>query len=232
MSGSRSVTRTVYTASLLAAPLLLAAAMLRDITPDAEGTQELLSLISGQPDAWALGQTLFLLSAVAWLPAGLALMRLFGDRTLFGRWAGLLVMLGGLAILPIDAAGLYLAPLAGSNIPEEQQVALVESVEGSTTLIVFETVHVVALFVGLLVVAVAMLRSRIVPMVAPIAIMVAIVGLLVNLHPVMEFASTVLLVVGLGLAALRVARLTDDEWLGGAIHRGRKGALEASKASV
>ena len=211
-----SLTRTVYVIALIAAPLLLGAAMLRDITPDADGTKELLGLIADRPGAWSMGQTLFTLSAIAWLPAGLALMRLFGGRTPSGRWGGLLVMLGGLAMLPMDAAGLYLTRLASSEVPIEQQVSLVESVEGSATVIAFETVHVVGLFLGLIVVAVAMLRSRIVPVAAPVVVIVAIVGLLVNLHPVTEVVSTTLLVVGLGITAVRVLRLSPEEWVDGA----------------
>lgn len=59
----------------------------------------------------SLEQTLFLLSAVAWLPAGLALMRLFGREMRVGRLAGAAVAIDGLAVLPIDAARLFLGLL-------------------------------------------------------------------------------------------------------------------------
>lgn len=216
MSNTSLLIRGTYAAALVTAPLLLSAAMLSDITPDADGTKQLLELIAERPSAWTLGQALFLLSALAWLPAGLALMRLFGGRTPSGRWGGLLVLIGGLAVLPTDAAGLYLRPLAASSVPIDEQVEIVEAVEGSVAVIAFETVHVVGLFIGLLVVGVAMLRSRVVSKPVAIAVIAALVGLIVNLHPAMEAVSTALLVLGLGAAGLRILRLSDEEWLGGA----------------
>lgn len=216
MSSTSPLTRGTFVAALVAAPLLLSAAMLSDITPDADGTKELLEIIAERPSAWTLGQTLFLLSAVAWLPAGAALMRLFGRRTPSGRWGGLLVMLGGLAVLPMDAAGLYLSPLAASSVPIDEQVEIVEAIEGSVAVIAFETVHVVGLFIGLLVVGVALLRSRIVPRLAAGTLIAALVGLIINLHPAMEAVSTAMLVVALGATAVRVLRLSDEEWQDGA----------------
>ena len=216
MPGTPLLTRSVYAGALFVAPLFMLGAMLRDITPDADGTAELLALIAERPGAWTLGQTLFILSAIAWLPAGLGLMRLFGGRHLVGRWGGLLILLGGLAILAVDAAGLYLRPLVESDVPTEQQVSIVEGVEGSAAVIAFETVHVVGLFIGLLVVAVAMLRSRELPRLAPVALIGALIGLIVNIHPAMEAAALVLLVLGLGAAGVRVLRLSDEEWLDGA----------------
>jgi len=83
----------------------MGAALLIDITPQAGDTRELLKLIDENPGAWSAGQTLFFLSAVAWFPAGMALIRLFRREAPIGRVAGAAVAVGGLAVLPIDAAG-------------------------------------------------------------------------------------------------------------------------------
>lgn len=192
------------TLPLVLAPTLMGAALLTDITPQADDTRALLTLIAEQPRAWSTGQTLFFLSALAWLPAGLAMMRLFGREARFGRVAGAAVTVGGLAVLPVDAAGLYLRELPATNLPLDQQVALVEAVESSSTLLVFETVHVAGLFLGLLVVSVAMLRHRSLPRWAGVLVLVGLIGLVAAPGRPLLAVSMALLVVGLGVAAVRL----------------------------
>ena len=203
--------RQLTALSLVLAPALLGAALLTDITPQADDTRELLRLIAEKPGAWSAGQTLFFLSAMAWLPAGLALTRLFGREGRVGRLAGAAVAVGGLAVLPVDAAGLYLRELATSDIALDQQVSLAESVESSPTLLVFETVHVAGLFLGLLVVGVAMLRHRDLPRWAGALVLVAMVGMFAAPGRALLALAAALLVVGLGVAAVRVGRLAEDE---------------------
>lgn len=216
MPGSPSLTRAVYAAALVIAPTLLLGALLVDITPQADDTGELLGLIAERPAMWSTGQMLFFLSAIAWVPAGLALIRLFGPRAKAGRLGGAAVLLGGLAILPVDAAGLYLSKLATSGVPLEEQVAVVEGVEGSVAVIVFEAVHVIGLFIGMLVVAVALLRRRTVPVWVPAALILAFVGLLAAPNRVVEMSAMGLMVLGLGMAGARLLRMSDHEWREGA----------------
>ena len=206
-----SPARQLTALSLVLAPALLGAALLTDITPQADDTRELLKLIAEKPGSWSTGQTLFFLSAVAWLPAGLALTRLFGREARLGRLAGACVAVGGLAMLPIDAAGLYLRQLAASDIPLDRQVSLVDGVESSPTLLVLETVHVAGLFLGLLVVGGAMLRHRALPRWAGALVLVGMVGMVAAPGRPSLAVAAALLVVGLGVAALRVGRLADDE---------------------
>lgn len=210
-----SPARQLTALSLVLAPALLGAALLTDITPQADDTRELLKLIAEKPGAWTASQTLFLLAALAWLPAALALMRLFGREARVGRLAAAAVAVGGLAMLPIDAAGLYLRKLATSDIPLDQQVSLVDGVESSPTLLALETVHVAGLFLGLLVVGGAMLRHRDLPRWAGVLVLVGMVGMVAAPgRPLLAVAAT-LLVVGLGVAAVRVGRLAEDELNGG-----------------
>lgn len=199
-------TRRLTALSIVLAPVLLGAALLTDITPQAADTQELLLLIADQPAAWSMGQTLFFLSSVLWLPAGYALARLFRPGPRIGRVAAAAVAVGGLAVLAIDAAGLYLRHLAASDIPLDQQVALVESVEGSPTVLVFETIHVVGLVLGLLLLGVAMLRHRDLPRWAGAFVVAGTVGLAVAPGRAFLAAAVALLVVGLGMAAVASAR--------------------------
>lgn len=200
--------------SLVLAPALMGAALLIDITPQADDTEELLTLIAGNPAAWSIGQTLFFLSALAWLPAGLALMRLFGQRARVGRLAGAAVAIGGLAMMAVDAAALYLRELAASDIPIAEQVSLVEGVEGSPAVLVFEIVHIAGLFLGLLVVGVLMLRHRRLPRWAGALVLVGLAGMVAAPSGPPLAAAAALLVTGLGAAAVRVGHPAEDELYG------------------
>lgn len=210
-----SPARLLTALSLALAPALMGAALLTDITPQADDTRELLKMIAEKPDTWSTGQTLFFLSAVAWLPAGLALMRLFGPSARLGRLAAAAVAVGGLMVLPVDAAGLYLRELAASDIPVDRQVSLVEAVESSPTLLVLETVHVAGLFLGLLMVGGAMLRHRDLPRWAGVLVLVGMVGMVAAPGRPLLAVAAILLVAGLGVAAVRVGRLSEDELNGG-----------------
>lgn len=205
-----STTRRPTATSLVLAPILLGAALITDITPQADDTGELLSLIAQRPGAWSTGQTLFFLSALAWLPAAVGLLRIFAGSSRLGRMAALLVAVGALAILPVDAAGLYLRPLAVSDIDRGTQVALVEAVESSATVLVFETVHIVGLFLGLLLVGVAMLRHAALPRWAGALVLLGTLGLVVAPAGLLLALPVALLAVGLGVAAFQVARTGDD----------------------
>ncbi|MGB7818247.1 MAG: hypothetical protein WBL35_05845 [Ornithinibacter sp.] len=191
---------------LVLAPAVMGAALLTDITPQAADTKELLELIARDPGAWSMGQTLFFLSALLWVPAGLLLRRLFGREQRLGRAAGVAVTVGGLAVLPVDAAGLYLRELAASDIPIDQQVQLVEGVESSPAVLLFETVHIAGLFLGLLVVGAAMLRHPALPRAAGALVLTGTIALVAAPAGPLLAGATALLVAGFAITALRISR--------------------------
>ena len=194
--------------SLVLAPAIMGAALLTDISPRAENTRELLTLIAEKPGEWSMGQTLFFLSAVLWFPAGLALIRLLAPSGHRGRLAGAAVAIGGLAVLPVDAAGLYLRHLAVSDIALDQKVALVEAVESSPTVIAFEVIHIAGLFLGLLLVGVVTLRNRDLPRWVGILVLSGTVGLVVAPAGILLALPITLLTLGLGGAAVRAGGST------------------------
>ncbi len=212
MSRSSSRTRVLFGLALIVAPLLLLAATVVDVTPDADDTEELLRLIAKSPGTWSTGQLLFFLSGLAWIPAGLGIMSLFGHRAPVGRLGGASVLAGGVAIVAVDAAGLYLPELATSGVGLQQQVAIVEATESSAAVITFEIVHVVGLFLGLLVVAAALFRTRLVPVWASLAVVFALVGLVATPYQVVQAAAMALLTLGLGTAGARLSRMSEEDW--------------------
>ena len=208
--------RPLAALALVAAPAVTTVALAVDPTPQADTTADLLALVTTGTPSWSTGVLLFLLSGLLWVPAGIGLLRLFGTRRPLGWWGAAAVLVGGVAIVPLDTAGLYLPGLASSGVPPADQVAIVEGVEASPTLMVFEIVHVAGLFAGLLVVAVALLRSRLVPAWAPACIVVGLIALLAVPQQAVQTAAMALVTVALGAVALHVLRLSDGEWRQGA----------------
>ncbi|MGY2129420.1 hypothetical protein [Blastococcus sp. SYSU DS0617] len=196
--------RRLYAAALVAAPLAMGVAALVDPTPEADSTAALLDLVAERPGAWSAGLLLFFLSGLLWVPAGLGLLRVLLRGQLLGRIAALAVLVGGAALVPLDAASLYLAELAGSSVPLAQQVAVVEGVEGSLALVLAEVVHVVGLFAGLLLLAIAVFRARITPVWVPVVLVVALAGLLAAPHRAVQAVALVLLVAAFAGLAVRL----------------------------
>lgn len=206
-----SPARKLTALSLVAAPAVMGAALLTDITPQTESTRELLAMIAQKPGAWAAGQTLFFLSAVLWLPAGLALIRLLAPSGVLGRVAGAAVAVGGFTVLAVDAANLYLRYLVTSDITLDQQVTLVEAVENSSALIVFEAIHIAGLFLGLLLVGVVMLRHRNLPRWSGVLVLIGTVGLVVPPAGILLALPIMILTLGLGAAAAQASGAGHSE---------------------
>lgn len=202
--------------ALVAAPTVTAAALAVDLTPQAGSTEELLALAAEHGQRWSLTMLLFLLAGVLWVPAGLALLRLFGRCRPIGWCGAVAVLLGGAASVPMDAAGLYLPSLATSAAPLDQQVAVVEGVESSPAVVVFEIVHAVGLFAGLLVVAAVLLWTRIVPRWIPAGIAAALITVAAAPHQLVQAGAMAAPAALLAVLTARVLRSGDGEWRHGA----------------
>jgi hypothetical protein len=135
-------------------------------------------------------------------------------------------------VLPVDAAGLYLTSLAQSGVPLDEQVEIVEAVEGSPAVIAFEIVHICGLYLGLLLVAIALVRSRVVPLWSAWLLLLGMVGLFAAPHPLVDVASVACLVAGLGAVAVRVGNMSQREWRDGAVGHGSERAPDVTMAPV
>jgi len=180
--------------ALVAAPVLMGAASLVDLSPRADDTAELLALVAESPGRWEIGRLLFLLSGIAWVAAAVGLLVVFRGRSRAGLVGAVGLLLGGAAFVPIEAAGSYLAPLATGEIARSDQVTLVTAVEASGQILAFETVHVVGLLGGMVLVAVGQLRTGVVPRWAPALLVLGLVGIL-------AFTSGVPLAIAMGAVA-------------------------------
>lgn len=169
---------TPYRVALVLAPVLMGAALLMDLTPQTDTTEELLAMVREHPDRWLLTGTLFLLSGLAWTVAGVGLHRTLGKRSRLVGVGGLAVAAGGATLALVDAAGHYLPALARSSASIDQQVSVVERVEGSAPLLALEIVHIAGWILGLLLVAAGLLASRVVARWIPALLIASLAGML------------------------------------------------------
>lgn len=193
-----------YRLAFLLAPLLMGVAMAVDLTPGTDSTQELLAAVAEQPDRWLLTGTLFLLSGFAWVAVGVVLLQVSRGRSRLVAVGAVLLAAGGAALALLDAAGTYLPAVARSTASIEQQVAIVEEVETTAVVLVIEVVHIAGWAVGLLLVAVGMLRSRIVPVWAPVLALLGFAGMIAFTGGVAILVAAALLVAGMTGMAVRL----------------------------
>jgi len=190
-----------YRLAFVLAPLLMGMAMVVDLTPGTDSTQELLAAVADQPDRWLLTGTLFLLSGLAWAVTGVVLHRVARGRSRLITIGGVLLAAGGAALALLDAAGSYLPAVAGSGASLEQQVEVVEQVESTPVLVFIEVVHVAGWALGLVLVAFGLLRSRMVSAWIPGLVLLSFVGMFAFTGGVPILVAATLLVVGMtGLA--------------------------------
>lgn len=192
-----------YRLAFLLAPMLMGIAMILDLTPGTDSTQELLAAVAEQPDRWLLTGSMFLLSGLGWVVAGIALHRIARGRSRLVGPGGVLLAAGGAGLALLDAAGSYLPALVRSGATVEQQVAVVEHVEATPVLLVIEFVHVVGWALGLVLVAVGLLRSRMTPAWVPVLLLLSFAGMFAFTSGIPILVAAVLLVVGMTGLAVR-----------------------------
>lgn len=164
--------------ALVLAPALMGAALLIDLTPQTDGTGELLAAVADQPGRWHLTGTLFLLSGLAWAVAGAGLVRTLAARSRLVAVAGALLGVGGIALALLDAAGFYLPAVAESAATLQEKIHVVERVEGAAPVVSTEILHLVGWGLGMLLLVVGLFVSRAVPRWIPGLLLLSLVGLL------------------------------------------------------
>ena len=195
--------------ALALAPALMGVAFLIDRSPQADSTEELLALVKGHPDSWLLAGSLFLAAGLAWLVAGIGIARHLGGRSRLLGVGGLALAAGGMALSLLDAAGIYLPGLATSGASLAEQVGVVEHVESSAPLLIIEIVHVAGWGLGLLLVAIGLLRTRDLPRWVPILLLASLAGMVVFADGPVLMAAVIAQVAACFVLATRLTRDVD-----------------------
>jgi hypothetical protein len=213
MSISPRLTRAIFGGALIVAPLLLLAALLADPAGSADDARGVLDAVAGNPGAWAMTGLLFALAGAAFVPAGLGLMRLMAGRApRLAFIGGTAVVVGALGLVALDASSFYLDELAVSDVPLAEQVAIVEAHESSAGVATVLIVHIVGMFGGLLLVAIGLLRARVVAAWAPVALIIGVLGFVAAPGKAGITVAGALLLAGLAACGLGVLRMSEQAW--------------------
>ncbi|QDO89566.1 hypothetical protein FNH13_15525 [Ornithinimicrobium ciconiae] len=187
--------------ALCCAPILMGAAMLLDLTPLADDTTELLTLVAASPGRWMWANLVFLCAGVAWTVAALGLLRRLGSRSRTVALGAVGVAAGGVTLGLIEATMAYLPALAQSGASMSDRVGVVETLDASPLVLTFELVHIVGWLGGQLLIVVGLLLTRAVPRWVPVTLLVGLVGLVAfATGPGLALASCVLAAGSTGLA--------------------------------
>jgi hypothetical protein len=213
-SDSRNFTRTLAAISLLVTPVLLLLAQL--IGPDLGGdAADELAAIADDEARYVISGLLFLISPLVFVPGMMGTIRLMRRRGVtLGQVGAALIMFGALLTMAFYGWGAveYVAATE-SGLTRTEMAELFEAAEDSA---VGVPIWVGGFFLGLLLgsilLAIALWRSRVVPVWGPIALVLSTVLGFLGEEVVIGAISFVLLFIGLLPIAQKLLSISDDEW--------------------
>lgn len=156
----------------MAAPLSLLVAQVLDPTPSGAEAAELLVTADVDAGRWVSSNLVFVVAAFLLALGAPAFVRLVPGRgSRFALPGVVLLMVGATGLAAWAASNLALHGLATADAPPR----FAEAIRGDTASSAVEAVWIVGLLVGFVLVAIALLRSRPVPIWSPILILAFVV---------------------------------------------------------
>ncbi|WP_158839963.1 DUF4386 family protein [Saccharothrix deserti] len=230
---SRNFHRTFQALALIVGPLLLLAAILIDAAVfTGDDVAERLPQIRENGGLYLTSSWLFLLAGLVLVPGIVGLIHvLHGARITVGEVGGWLMLLGVILTIGFFVASMFEYTLAQTNaVPEGTAVTILNEFDNSPAGFVVFIAFAVGLGLGAILMAIGAWRHGLLPVWAAVAL--ALLGPL-SLVPVdwepAGALSIVLLLIGFGMAGLRMLRMPDaqfEKWepLPEARHRATPGA--------
>lgn len=144
----------------------------------------------------------------------LGLVHLLRHRAVaLGHIGGALVLVGIVGYTAVLATELVLLQIAQTAADRGQMVALAERIYASVGFGIFLLMFLVGLLLGLIVLAVALWRARIVPLwIAGVIALASVLDMVGSTSAVAVVIVWVLLLIGLGWVGLKVLRMSDAGW--------------------
>ena len=213
-SDSRNFTRTLAAISLILAPLMLLAASI--IGPDlGDNYTEELANIADNEAAYVTSGILFLLAPLVLVPGLMGVFRLMRRRGVtLGQVGAAMVMFGALITMAFYGWGAieYVAATE-SGLDRAQMAELFDAAEDSALGIpIWVGGFILGLTLGSILLAVALWRSRVVPVWSPIALVLSTIIGFVGEDKWIAAASFVLLFIALWPIAQKLLSISNDEW--------------------
>jgi hypothetical protein len=214
-SDARNFARTSTGLLLIAGPAVLLIGSIVSPDTDHKNKAQELAAIAAHKGTYLLGGLLFLLATTLMVFAGFGLVRMFrGPRGVtLGQVAGVLLSLGATVGAGWYALGVAEYEMVNHNGLNRAALAtFLHKADNTSAMLPLILMFLAGIVIGVLLLGVAAIRTRIVPVWAAIVILVAgPLGFFGN-GKAGGIASAVVLLVGLGALGLRALRMTDEEW--------------------
>ena len=203
--------RTLAGLALIAAPLVdLAAAILYPRMPgDPNGD---FTVIAADPQRYLLASMLHILAGVLLVPAILGLMHLLRDRAVvLGHSGGGLALLGVLGRIAFTSHGLIQLP-AATYPNRTEMLRFGEHAMSSPPFLIFLLTFLAGMYLGLMLLAIAVWRARVAPWWIAACFVLALVMDQFGPAGISFILVNVLLTIGFGFIGLKVLWMSDGEW--------------------
>jgi len=214
-SDGRNFGRTLTGLCLIAAPILLLIAQV--VSPDVDDDNKVKELanVAAHKGSYLAGGLIFMVAGLVLVVAGFGLVHLFrGRRLTLGQVAGALVALGAAASTGFYAFTTIEYEMVNvSGLDRAQMARLLDKGQDSTTALPLFLVFLVGIVIGLILLGIAAWRSRVVPVWAGIALIVAgVLGFAGGESKAVNIVDFAILIVGFGSLGLAALRMSDEEW--------------------
>ena len=227
-SDARNFGRTLTGLCLIGGPVLFLVAQIVAPNTDHDNKAKELAAVAAHKGSYLATTYIFLAAAILLIIASIGMIRFFrGPRGVTaGQVAGGLLVLGSAVIFSFFAFAITeyeMVNQKGLNRPALAQ--FLHKANDSNSALPLFILFLLGVVLGLILLAVAMYRTRVVPVWAAVAVLAGGVSSIFN--PVaLEIAGDALLVVGLGALAFRILGMSDEEWDS---PRERKGVAAAAE---
>jgi hypothetical protein len=213
LSDDRNFGRTLAALSLLAAPLMLFLGAL--IGPDLDDDAvKRLAEIPDNEAAYVIGGILFLIAPLVLIPGMVGTIHLLRrGRVTLGQIGAALITIGGLATMAFYGYGAveYIAATE-AGLDRAQMAELLDASEESGLVIPVIILFLGGLVLGSILLAIGLWRSRVVPVWAPIVLVLSTLVNFFGESKAIEVISFVLLFAGLAPVAMKILSIPDDDW--------------------
>jgi hypothetical protein len=213
-SDARNFGRTATGLLLIAGPLVLTIASL--ISPDTDHKNKNLELaaIAAHKGSYLASGLLFLLATTLLVLAGMGLVRMFrGPRGVTaGQVAGVLLALGGTVGAGWYAFGVVEYEMVNhAGLDRAALANFLDKADSTSTILPLMILFLVGIVIGLIVLGVAAIRTRVVPLWAGILILISgPLGFFSN--GAVSIVANAILLVALGTLGVTALRMSDEEW--------------------
>ena len=215
LSDARNFSRTLAGIGLIAGPALFVISSI--MSPAwADDTADYLEEIAGDKGLYLASSYLFMIGGMLLIAGSLGIIKLMrrGRKVTLGQVAGFLLLLGACATTAFYVISAIEVEMVDEAANRAEMVALSERSEESTGAVLFFIPYFfLGLVLGLVLLGIAMIRTRVVPVWAGAVVLISVVVLFVSGEG--QFANVignVLIMIGIAPLGLKILSLSDEQW--------------------